>query len=294
VLACLRGRDALELLNVQTAVYNQSMRALQVPVADGFELPIGGSLSERFTKGLVNGNALIAGFNRDDISLFLGLTLKELIPDVLGFKFVSRIDFERSVVRFFPEASESERAMVKELYSPTAFGGYKQALFALGTEGYFACPTRRVVHGVAAHSPHTYQYTFTAVLHDPLATVLGAFYTSFIPKAVHERLNKLLGAFHGSNEMVFWGQADASLSAPEHALGRRMVSHWVNFVKTASPLPVWPSSSAGDEQLVFELQGDVVRPSTLAVRCALLQRLKFVWDPLTLSGMPSGGLGGTQ
>jgi len=71
VLACLRGRDALELLNVQTAVYNQSMRALQVPVADGFELPIGGSLSERFTKGLVNGNALIAGFNRDDISLFL-------------------------------------------------------------------------------------------------------------------------------------------------------------------------------------------------------------------------------
>ena len=40
-LECLRGLDSWKLINEQAPVYNGSMRALQVPVADDYELPVG-------------------------------------------------------------------------------------------------------------------------------------------------------------------------------------------------------------------------------------------------------------
>ena len=71
-LECLRRADPSSLIGLQGAVYNGSMRALQWPVADGYELPLGGSLRAEFEVGRAASKPLLAGTNRDDISIFFG------------------------------------------------------------------------------------------------------------------------------------------------------------------------------------------------------------------------------
>ena len=71
-LGCLRRADPSFLIGLQGAVYNGSMRALQWPVADGYELPLGGSLRAEFEAGRAASKPLLAGTNRDDISIFFG------------------------------------------------------------------------------------------------------------------------------------------------------------------------------------------------------------------------------
>lgn len=98
-----------------------------------------------------------------------------------------------------------------------------------------------------------------------------------------------LGAYHGANEVVFWHADDraARLSPDERALGRRMVEHWVSFVKSGAPLPSWPGMGDSDEPFL-ELRLEADRPGRgwHADECTLLEQFRFVWNPLTLSHRP--------
>eukprot|EP00658_Telonema_sp_P-2_P081944 TRINITY_DN8536_c0_g1_i2.p1 TRINITY_DN8536_c0_g1~~TRINITY_DN8536_c0_g1_i2.p1 ORF type:complete len:392 (+),score=81.32 TRINITY_DN8536_c0_g1_i2:99-1274(+) len=95
VLDCLRNLPALDLVNLQTAVYNQSMRALQAPVADGFELAVGSTLKQRWLAGKIR-HRLLVGHNVNDISLFLVLTLPELLASIKGDPVQARFTHETS------------------------------------------------------------------------------------------------------------------------------------------------------------------------------------------------------
>jgi len=98
-----------------------------------------------------------------------------------------------------------------------------------------------------------------------------------------------LGAYHGANEVVFWHADDraARLSPDERALGRRMVEHWVSFVKSGAPLPSWPGMGDRDEPfLELRLEGDRPGRGWHADECTLLEQFRFVWNPLTLSHRP--------
>eukprot|EP00966_Prymnesium_polylepis_P096766 2241897-Prymnesium_polylepis.1 len=73
-LECLRGRAASDLVALQDAVFNGSMRALQWPTVDGYELPLGSSLRAQYDQGRAQPKPLLAGTNKDDISIFFGDT----------------------------------------------------------------------------------------------------------------------------------------------------------------------------------------------------------------------------
>ena len=78
------------------------MRALQPPVADGFELARGGSLAGLFAAGELPARPLLIGTNRDDISLFLGFTPAGALPELLGLPMVNELMLRESVRRVRP------------------------------------------------------------------------------------------------------------------------------------------------------------------------------------------------
>mmetsp|Transcript_46438 Transcript_46438/g.153930 ORF Transcript_46438/g.153930 Transcript_46438/m.153930 type:complete len:274 (+) Transcript_46438:145-966(+) len=266
------------------------MRALQPPVADGFELARGGSLAGLFAAGELPARPLLIGTNRDDISLFLGFTPAEALPELFGLPMVNELMLRESVRRFFPATSRANRTAVLERYPLSRYppgDRYRRALFDLSTDGYFACPSRRVARVAAARLPgRAFRYVFSADLSD------GAFapgLSGWLRRFLDREVRPWLGAYHGANEVVFWHADDraARLSPDERALGRRMVEHWVSFVKSGAPLPSWPGMGDRDEPfLELRLEGDRPGRGWHADECTLLEQFRFVWNPLTLSHRP--------
>lgn len=319
-LDCLRGKDALALINGQTRVYNESMRSLQLPVADGLELPVGTSLRALFEAGNVSRARVLAGSNTDDISLFFGLTGRELSRLVLGQPMVSPPEVGEALLRFFPEASKAEIAAVAARYAPARYNGSaRAALFDLGTDGYFACPTRRLIDGVAKASGGSaaFRYVFSSRLSHPAARML---FLSPLPRWLSWVLQPLvdkyvlpwLGSFHGLNEIyLFATPRTHNLTRKEWALSRRLVEHWSSFVATGAPLPAWkpwgdaaptvgppanganisaadsPVGPAPERYYQLDRDGDHAGERFDTGACAVLTNLRFVWNPLTISGGPS-------
>ncbi|KAK3272267.1 hypothetical protein CYMTET_19426 [Cymbomonas tetramitiformis] len=278
-LACLRLHPARMLVNSQTSSYNQSMRSLQVPVVDGYELPLGSLLRERYTTpGALTPKRLLAGTNLNDSSLFLGPTLIE----VLEFGRVSERELKEAITRFLPHSTEDNRSAVLRMYAPWRYGGSaQQALYDLSTDGYFTCPTRRILR--AAREVGAFQYVFMPSLSQPAA----AFGLPSWLNPVVEVLAPWLGSFHGANEVLFWNaNATASaLSPAERALGTRMNDLWSQFVHGRDP---WPSSGGGSNPFLALNDGqDRVGESWHAKQCALLEQFRFFWNPPTLTGLPS-------
>ena len=326
-LDCLRALDGWALVNLQTAVYNESMRALQAPVADGFEMPLDRRLRDYYAAPPSSPPSppspsssspspsspsssspspssssspspspspspppplrpLLAGSNIDDISIFFGLTLKEILPQLNGEPMVTRADFEASLPRLLPRATAAQRAAVARQYSPTAYQSaqWRRALYDLGTDGYFACPTRRMTRAVAARGGRAFRYVFAPKLADPAALLLPG-----LSPRLQGLLNRWVGVFHGSNEMLFWNTS-AAISPPNQALGARLVRHWASFVRTGAPLAGWPEVGAAAEERYYEFRtgddADVARRAWHTEQCTVLAPLDFVWNPATLSGVP--------
>ena len=71
--------------------------------------------------------------------------------------------------RFLPSASPEERDAVLRAYTPARFGppAVRHALYELGTDGYYACPTRRIASAVASRLPGSvFRYVFAAAIVD--------------------------------------------------------------------------------------------------------------------------------
>lgn len=278
-LHCLRAADSWALINSQNAVYNGTMRTLQLPVSDGFELPHKTLLRDVYASGAPlpdpapgSTRRLLAGTNVDDISLFLGFTSPELVRNLAGEPLETNESMWRALPRLLPSATHAQLSKVMELYEPSRwFGGdARRALYALGTDGYYHCPTRRVLDAMAA-TPRararavshagprgrgdgaagmaaeearaggsSFAYLYNGTITD-LASALG------LPESSRPVLGRYvtpwLGAFHTANTILFWGFDDPALNLTnsERALGSWMVDKWAAFVRTGTPSPEWPT-----------------------------------------------------
>ena len=144
------------------------MRALQVPVADGFELPLNTSLRSLYASAAAElpNKPLLAGTNVDDISIFLGATADELLPEMLGKPLVTVAQMRKALPRFFPNATPPQPspepayvAPIMRMYNASgpASAPARTAFYAFTTDGYFACPTRRIARAAAARNASVYR-----------------------------------------------------------------------------------------------------------------------------------------
>lgn len=274
VLECLRGKTSEQLIAAQLAVYNQTMRALQVPVADGYELPVNGSLRELFASGKVPAKPLLAGSNLNDSSMFYAFTPREIVRGIV------KGDLRHSIDRFLEGANETVRDKVESMYQPAKFGGIQLALYALGSDGYFECPTRRIMRAFTQKNQSVFHYIFAAAPSSP-AVALG------LPKWLDWFVRnvpplKWLGAFHGSNEILFWAAEDPTqeVTPQERSLGVRMVTAWTDFVHGRQP---WEPYGSQEHYKMLDYPSDSAGSGWHATECDVMQDFRFIWNPITKS-----------
>ena len=229
----------------------------------------------------------------------------ELYRLLLGLPMVDRATYLLALPRLFPTASVLERARVWEQYAPSRFKTVRAALYSLGTDGYYYCPTRHVVRAVAAahraaprrvaDEPPVFEYIFAAKASPADTPFLLEGWPTWLVDVLKPLLKVFLfpwlGSFHGYNTYMLWAD-DAGLKMlrpQERQLSRRLVAHWSSFVKTGRALPSWPSAAGAraGEWYEFNVNGDSAQPDYHRDECAVLDQLRFVWNPPTLSGGPS-------
>lgn len=299
VLGCLRNASAVLLLVSQTPVFNQSMKAMQMPVADGFELPMNDTLAGRFERAEPPAKPLLAGTNADDISIFFIGTWQQVSHGV------SAADIATSIDRFYPNLPAADRLQMLDMYSPANFGGdpYK-ALFQLGTDGYFACPTSRVLDAMASSEASVYRYLFSLDAHSYAA--LWAGFLGYLPNvagdpkapsAIYSQVMepffrrvdpfKYTGAYHGLNEVVFWGWDTSAGTWPSYEveLGRGMNDQWSDFIHGRSP---WSPYGSRKQYKVLNAThaSNAIQSGYHEDTCTLLRKHRFIWDPMTYNGAP--------
>jgi len=290
-LACLRAKKATELIWSQSFVYNQSMRTLQLPVADGFELPVGTTLADRFRHLAVIPKPLLTGTNLDDMALFFLTT-----PYVLA-NLVNASDIGRSVDRFYPDASDAARRAITELFDPPRFGGdAAEALFTLAQDGYFTCPTRRVANAMAALGSPVYQYQFSLQIRQTFREALTNITESIglpTPVALQQVLDKYFdrepftkfGAIHGFNEVLFWNvdKPDHHFNATEQQFGHVLHDMWAAFASGHGP---WQEYAMGENYIDLDAISNPLLQHLHSSECDLLSDFTFSWNPLTPNGQP--------
>jgi para-nitrobenzyl esterase len=319
-LRCLRAADAWKLVNLQAPIYNGTMRTLQLPLADGYELPKGTLLSSVYEDGAglpEPAKPLLAGSNTDDISLFLGFTLPEVLRNLAGGPLETTRSMMAALPRLVPNATALDLAHLMELYSPRErYGGdARRAMYDLTTDGYYACPTIRMLNATASRGAPSYGYVFNGTIAD-VAAALG------LPASTRPLLERYvspwLGAFHGANEILFWSHddPDLDLAAKERALGRRLVQRWTSFVHTGAPdSGAWRPWAGRESQpqavhaglesaiggagrggvgavrtsvrerpedanyMLFDLHGDRLGSGWHRKGCDSLRAYRFIWNP---------------
>merc|ERR1712194_151302 len=92
-------------------------------------------------------------------------------------------------------------------------------------------------------------------------------------------MGKWFGVYHGSNEVLFWGAEDAtvSLSAEERALGVRMVNAWTEFAHGRTP---WQAYGNDEYYRLLNAEGDGEGYGWHARECNELQEFRFIWNPV--------------
>ena len=194
------------------------------------------------------------------------------------------------------------------LYDPDVYfgGDARRALYALTTDGYYACPTQRVINASAAASAAAsastaaaaYSYVFNGTVNDT-AAALGL-PDAFFAKALRMYVAPWLGSFHGANEELFWRGSTPHLTRSERALGGRLRANWASFITSGAPASTawrpWraagateATSDAADPHayLLLDENGDRPGSGWHQSRCAFLngEQLRFIWNPPT--GPPS-------
>lgn len=179
--------------------------------------------------------ALLAGHNRDEISLFQ-YGLADVLPTT----------WRALTHRLQAALGWAEAAAVLEHY-PAAAAGTR----ALGTDLCFALPTLHFAERHAAAGGEAYFYRFDAAV--PL---LGA---------THAAELSYLWEWTGLAALLLRGRPTPA----RDALGARMRQHWVDFVRDARPGSDWPAFTLPERRvLVFDPAGDQVESDPQSLRRA--------------------------
>lgn len=181
--------------------------------------------------------ALLAGHNRDEVSLF-----QRMPGDIMPTR---RRDL---VARLRASLGWDEADTVLQHYPDTTAG-----TLALGTDLNFAGPTRHFAERHAGAGGPTYCYRF-----DAATPLLGATHASELV---------YVWEWTGLTAFLLAGRPTEA----RHDLGARMRRHWVDFVRDGHPGPDWPAYEVDDTAgsravLVFDPAGDRVELDPSAPR----------------------------
>ena len=128
------------------------------------------------------------------------------LQEFAGLPMVDETMLRDAIRRFFPSATEANHSSIRDLYPLSNYPRQKarRALYDLGTDGYFACPTRRVALAAQASSPgQVYRYVFGAALSlKTFVPGLTGWLLSLLKPMLDAFVRPWLGAYHGANEVT--------------------------------------------------------------------------------------------
>ena len=178
--------------------------------------------------------ALLAGHNRDEITLFRYLRWK-IVPST-----------RRELAARLADELGPDAGRVLDQYPDTRRGN-----LALASDLVFALPTRHFAERHAAAGRPTYCYRF-----DPGRPLVGAMHASELP---------YVRGWQGAAGIVLAGRETPA----RRALAERMRRHWLDFVTRGRPGDGWSPFALPDRRtMILDTGGDRMEPDPDGVRRA--------------------------
>ncbi|KAJ3018015.1 hypothetical protein HKX48_003219 [Thoreauomyces humboldtii] len=233
VASCLRSASPAAILNATDTAPNPgqpdykisdvlaSNRPTYALVQDGVFFP--SAPIEAFTSGSFNKVPLLAGTNAQEANFFM--------PNIT----FTASDYQKYIADVLPA---NLTANVTALYPLSAYQSPNQAISAIMTDRWFACPTRKALAAVASQNVPAYSYFFNVTLSCDFvpgvsAQALGASHYTEIP-FVFDYVKYLIGP--------------CSLSQPQQNLAAAMGLAWTDMAATGKPYnasgATWPTYPA--------------------------------------------------
>lgn len=193
------------------------------PVTDGDVIPVRvADVGPSFNKV-----PFVLGTNADEGTIFTSPTLFKATP------VADDAEYQAALPRAFgPTVAPSIAAQ----YPVSAFPSANDALNALVTDGFFACPGRRLARNAAAAGTTVYMYAFHHAPEVPLFMGLGSFHAAEFT-------------------YVFGFDTPLATTQPdEKPLADLMRGYWTRFATSADPngtgAPTWPKYDATGDQVL--------------------------------------------
>ncbi|MEU3915588.1 carboxylesterase family protein [Streptomyces sp. NPDC029721] len=232
VVACLRGQSTDRLATAEL------MQSFNRPAYGNALLPA--APAEALREGRFHRVPLIQGTNRDEMRMFVGLSLA-------AFPIGTEAEYRARLV----DAFGSTAAPAVEAQYPAA--GYPTPALAWATvltDRSLACTTLAAGRAVAAHAPGLPLYGYEFGEPEPP-----------VPAGLPQNPGFPYGAAHGFELPFLFPSVPTQrpLTEPERALSDRMVAYWTTFARTGSPngpdAPPWPvlRSAGPRDQSVLSL-----------------------------------------
>jgi para-nitrobenzyl esterase len=219
--SCLRSLSVETLLAIPSPP-NQT-------IVDGFVLPR--SVREAYELGKFNKVPVLQGSTKDEFRYFYGLLFElssgPVTPEIYPF----------IVAGFFGNAEPILREYPLGNYASIA-----EALSAVGTDGFYACPGRASNILLSAHVP-TFAYEFNDVR---------------APQRFLPPISIPYGAYHAAEIQYLFDfpmiiPADP-LTPEQEELAGAMKDYWTTFARTGDPRakgePLWPRFRSGTERML--------------------------------------------
>ena len=233
-LACLRGLDALEL--VELAPGSVGIGASPT----GSDLSWGPAVDGHVLEELPD-DAIAAG-RHNQVPFVIGSNADEMAAENINrVQINSEAAYRATVEAAFSALGDDVPQRILEAYPVDDYPTPNDAFIQLATDASFTCPTRTVVRNVAAHQEApVYRYFFTR--RPDLASGDG--------RAAHGI--ELLYVFRSLENIPLYNPTEAELQVAD-----AMMDYWIRFAATGDPNgdgdPAWPTYDvATDPHLIID------------------------------------------
>jgi para-nitrobenzyl esterase len=204
-----------------------------------------GALGTSFAK-----TTLLLGTNGNEGSIFTSPLPFNGVP------VSSDAEYQAAVTRTFP----SQATQILAQYPSSSFTSPNDALNAVATDAFFACPARRVARAAAGAGSTVYLYVFAHAPEKPSQMNLGSYHSAELPYVF------------GIDTGLAVTQSD------EKPLASLVQGYWTAFARTGDPngagAPNWPTYAAsGDQDMTLDLPTSAAAPYYKKTQCDF-------WDTL--------------
>ena len=233
-LGCAKATDVAACLRAVPASQIVASGLAAGPIIDGVTVPQLPSVA--FASGAFNKVPVIAGTNGEEGTYFISVA-----ANAAG-RALTADDFARTIAADFGAAAAPA---IEAAYPLSAYPTPGQALSAVATDEFFACPTERVRASLSRYVP-TYGYEFNQpdpVRNFPLPQAPG-----IVPEDSH---TTELAYVFGQD-----GTGNTLPGGPDRTLSREVIGYWTSMAASGNPnldFPVPGLRYAQDEALFDQL-----------------------------------------